>query len=67
MTQAPAMRFDPVLGHPRPYPSHAGSWRLYHGALRWMFNPWTGKMRRPGEIAADPQGLAVSPPAGRPA
>jgi hypothetical protein len=51
--QQAVMRFDPGTGERRPYPSHAAQYRQYHGAVAWLFNPWTGARRDPRDIGSD--------------
>jgi hypothetical protein len=60
--QQTLMQFDPATGVERPYPSHAEQWREYHGALAWLFNPWTGTRRLAGDVGSDAFGLLVVPP-----
>jgi hypothetical protein len=58
-TQPQLMAFDPATGEPRPYPSHAGQWREYHGTVAWLFNPWTGARRLADDVGVDPLGRLV--------
>ena len=60
--QESVMTHCPVTGQERPYPSHAGQFRSYHGTLAWLFNPWTGQQRDPGDIGTDVHGLLIVPP-----
>ena len=61
--QETLMKFDPATGEPRPYPSHAEQWLLYHGfSTAWLFNPWTGSRRGAGDVGTDPLGRAIVPP-----
>jgi hypothetical protein len=60
--QETLMKFDPATGAEQPYPSHAIQWRAYHGAVAWLFNPWTGERRRAGDVGMDVHGLLVMPP-----
>ena len=61
--QETLMRFDPATGEPRPYPSHAEQWRLFHGfTTAWLFNPWHGSRRGAGDVGTDPLGRAIVPP-----
>lgn len=53
------MLFDPAFGTERPYPSHAGQWRDYHGKKAWLYNPWTGNKRHPLDIGTDPFGVLL--------
>lgn len=62
MTQETLMTHDPATGEPRPYPSHAGQWRMFHGyATAWLFNPWTGDRRSAGDVGSDTLGRAIVP------
>jgi len=56
------MKFDPVDGSPRPYPSQAHQYRMYHENVAWMRNPWTGEARDPRDIGPDPLGWLIQPP-----
>ena len=60
MTQETLMRFDPATGNVKPYPSHAGQWRKYHGGTAWLFNPWAGGRRNALDVGSDPFGMAIS-------
>jgi hypothetical protein len=60
-TQPQLMAFDPASGEPRPYPSHAGQWREYHGTVAWLFNPWTGTRRLAADVGTDSLGRLVQP------
>ena len=63
MSQELLMRFDPATGDPRPYPSHAEQWRIWHGySNAWLFNPWTGVRRSSGDVGSDVLGRAIIPP-----
>lgn len=55
------MRFDPGFGTEKPYPSHAQQYRVYHGDMAWLFNPWTGSRRHPLDVGSDPFGHLVAP------
>jgi hypothetical protein len=57
--QSKVMRFSPVNGAPKPYPSHAGQFREYHGDVAWLYNPWTCQARDPRDIGNDPTGLLI--------
>ena len=59
--QSEVMKFDPATGGPRPYPSHAGQWREWHGKMAWLFNPWTGRRRDARDVGSDVQGLLIVP------
>lgn len=54
------MKIDPAFGTERPYPSHAGQFRAYHGQLAWLWNPWTAMRRHPADIASDPFGILIN-------
>ena len=56
------MKFDPAYGTERPYPSHAEQFRIHHGRLAWLFNPWTGDKRHPYDIGSDPFGNLITAP-----
>ena len=57
--QPELMRFDPVEGFRRPYPSDARQYREFHGPRAWLFDPWTGKRRDPHDIGTDPFGVLI--------
>lgn len=59
MAQDWLMKFDPALGTERPYPSHAGQWREWHGRVAWLFNPWTGERRHPADVGSDTFGCLI--------
>ena len=59
--QSSVMIRDPATGEPRPYPSHAGQWREWHGETAFLFNPWTGKRRDARDVGSDPFGLLILP------
>lgn len=54
------MRFDPVDGSEKPYPSEANQYREYHGQVAWLFNPYTGVKRDARDIGSDVFGLAIT-------
>lgn len=56
------MRFDPAYGTPAPYPSHPKQYRLYHGNIAWLFNPYSGSRRHPLDVGTDPFGLLCTEP-----
>jgi len=58
--QQAIMKFDPAYGTERPYPSHAAQYRLWHGKIAWLFNPWTGQSRCPADIGSDITGSLIS-------
>ncbi len=58
------MKFDPKDGRPEPYPSHAEQYRIYHGSVAWLINPWTGRKRKAEDIGTDCFGYAIVPPGG---
>jgi len=60
MKQDELMEFDPTTGERKPYPSHAGQYRKYHGPAAWIYNPWTGKMRHPTDIGTDIFGYLIA-------
>lgn len=59
--QCKLMKFDPVTGEEKPYPSNAKDYRSYHGKLAWLFNPWTGTKRDAGDIGTDIDGRLIDP------
>lgn len=54
------MKFDPVDGSEKPYPSEASQYREYHGQVAWLYNPYTGEKRDSRDIGTDVFGLAIS-------
>lgn len=54
------MNFDPATNTPHPYPSHANQYRIYHGQVAWLYNPWTGKPRDARDIGSDCFGFLIS-------
>ena len=58
--QGALMKFDPVDGSEKPYPSSAKQYRSYHGNVAWLYNPWTGKKRNSLDIGNDVFGLLIS-------
>lgn len=56
------MKFDPQNGSEKPYPSHAEQYRIYHGSVAFLFNPWTGERRLAGDVGSDCYGYAILPP-----
>ena len=58
--QGALLKFDPVDGSKKPYPSSAKQYRSYHGNVAWLYDPWTGKKRCPFDIGNDVFGLAIS-------
>ena len=55
------MKYDPATGEEKPYPSHAEQYRIYHGSIAWLYNPWTGQPRDPRDIGSDCFGYLVQP------
>ena len=55
------MKFDPETGADKPYPSRADDWRKYHGAVAWLYNPWSGDKRDARDIGTDVYGLLILP------
>lgn len=55
------MKFDPVTGFEKPYPSEAKQFREYHGKAAWLYNPFTGTPRDPRDIGSDTFGLLIIP------
>ena len=53
------MKFDPADGSEKPYPSHAAQYRIYHGTVAWLYNPWTGAKRKALDIGGDTFGLLI--------
>ena len=58
--QGALLKFDPVDGSKKPYPSSAKQYRSYHGNVAWLYNPWNGKKRNPFDIGNDVFGLLIS-------
>jgi hypothetical protein len=58
MTQ-PKMKCSPLTGVELPsgVTREPDSWRS--SGARWHYNPWTGRPRKPGDIASDPEGLGI--------
>ena len=54
------MKFDPVTGKEKPYPSEAGQYRQYHGEVAWLFNPYSGTPRDPRDIGTDVMGYGIA-------
>lgn len=54
------MKFDPQTGAQRPYPSEAVQYRRHHGAVAWLYNPWTGEQRGAGNVGADVEGKCMT-------
>jgi len=59
--QAKMMWYDPATGADHPKPYYADEYRAYHGHVAWLYNPWTGKQRHPGDIGTDVLGLLIVP------
>ncbi len=55
------MKYDPATGEEKPYPSEASQYRMYHGAIAWLYNPYTGGKRDPRDIGSDVLGHLVEP------
>jgi len=53
------MIYDPATGAEKPYPSHADQYRIYHGSVAWLFNPWTGLRRDARDVGTDCFGYAI--------
>ena len=53
------MKFDPSTLDEKPYPSHAGQYRDYHGPSAWLYNPWSGEKRHPLDIGTDVFGVGI--------
>lgn len=60
--QEALMKFDPCFGTEKPYPSHAAQSRTFYGACAWLYNPWTGALRAPQDVATDLFGYLILPP-----
>lgn len=60
------MRFFPFHGDEIPFDgvTVASVVRKNTEGHAWLFNPWTGKMRDPRDIASDVYGMAIVPPDG---
>lgn len=62
-SQITLMKVDLATGEEKPYPSHAGQWRTYHGeSTAWLFNPWAAERRTASDVGSDPQGRLIRPP-----
>jgi hypothetical protein len=59
--QLKMMWYDPATGEDNPKPYYADEYRAYHGKVAWLYNPWTGKARHPGDIGTDVLGLLIVP------
>lgn len=55
------MKFDPSTGESNPYPKYAAKWRIFHGKVAWLFNPWTGVRRSAKDIGSDVYGELIIP------
>ena len=53
------MRFDPATGAEKPYPSHGEQYRIYHGPVAWLFNPFTGERRDARDVGTDVVGYLI--------
>lgn len=53
------MKFDPVNGGEKPYPSEANQYRGYHGKVAWLYNPYSGEKRDARDIGSDTFGFAI--------
>ncbi len=54
------MKFDPATGIAKPYPSHAGQWRKFHGEnTAFLFNPWSGTVRSAEDVGSDRFGYGI--------
>ncbi|WDZ97961.1 hypothetical protein Herbaro_09325 [Herbaspirillum sp. WKF16] len=61
--QVPALlKFDPKDGLADVYPSEARQYRIYHGLVAWLFNPFTGVRRDARDVGNDPFGLLIVAP-----
>lgn len=60
MRQDDLMKFDPATNTPHPYPSHADQYRIYHGQVAWLYNPWTGEARDARDIGSDCFGYLIA-------
>jgi hypothetical protein len=61
------MRYDPVTGAVAPQPEMAEAYRVHHGPVAWLYNPWTREKRDARDIGTDVLGLLIVPvkPMGR--
>lgn len=53
------MKFDPVTGDERPYPSEPNQYRAFHGEIAWLYNPYSGERRDPRDIGSDVLGYGI--------
>ncbi len=60
--QGAYFKFDPRTGIKVDQPVRAQEFREYHGREAWLFNPWTGSARDPGDIGTDVCGHLIAPP-----
>lgn len=58
-SQQKLMKYDPANGIEKPYPSHAEQYRIYHGKVAWLYNPWTGQSRDARDIGSDCFGYLI--------
>jgi hypothetical protein len=56
---SPLFEFDPILGHREPYPSEVQQYRRYFPGYAWLYNPYTGELRDPRDIASDVYGHLI--------
>lgn len=59
--QKTLMKYDPASGRHHPYPSHAEQYRIFHGNVAWLFNPWTGERRNAADVGSDLFGMLIIP------
>jgi len=55
----PLMKYDPAYGTEKPFPSEANQYRLWHGRVAWLYNPYTGEKRDPYDIGSDVLGFLI--------
>lgn len=53
------MKYDPATGKEKPYPSNAEQYRIYHGNVAWLYNPYTGEIRNAQDVGIDCFGYAI--------
>ena len=55
--------FSPFNGLPWVAGNMTGrEYREHYPVTGWLYNPWTGKARTPGDRAHDPMGCGIVPP-----
>lgn len=55
----PEMLYNPTTGKDEIFPKNPRQFRHHHKGLAWLYDPYTGKPRKPSEIGHDPFGLLI--------